>query len=683
MFNYIFVGIYFLIAGRILFYKTKKEQSYISYILMLFSAVLWQWTIANEFDVNATHIIFWARASFIGPAIMMPSLLYLSWSYPNKQIKFSALKILLLIIIPAIVIGASFSSIIVKSVNLNRHAVYGWGHKVYAIFIFSYIVTIIRLLLRQIRRTQGEQRLKLQYFFMSLVSVGVLGTFTNLVFPLCGSNQLSQIGPYTVSLFVLALAYVLPRRVLMDFTLFALTLSATLMTWLIYTSVFFILHQAVHVISLRQVSVSLEYGILIYGIVICMTYRWLNTQCKKLLNRTLFKKSYNYQKIALHITQELGANSNVEDVAKTITNIFQKIFKIKVINFFVNKQDWQAEPEEQAWLRLDEKNSQFVEISELENKQIMLLLQQNQNKVTEEEQNKITIRCMSEKGKTIGILILGQKDNHTAYTIEDIKLITGIQLQLELTLIRIKPYEKLVHEYEKSMALTQEISKQAAYAALTVNIAHEIYRPLLLIKSGIDFLLKERQNREKVLSYIEQIKQQIMRLSKLTTTALKYGKIQSTERHKMQMNKILEEIILLATAECEKRNIRIHYHHEAVPELAADEDQLSQVFLNMILNAIEAINQNGDIYIHLNKNFFTDETGEIREAIQIDIQDSGEGIPKEKLDQIFDKFYSTRENRYGLGLAFSKKIIEEHHGKIEVKSKVKLGTRFTVFLPTD
>ena len=130
--------------------------------------------------------------------------------------------------------------------------------------------------------------------------------------------------------------------------------------------------------------------------------------------------------------------------------------------------------------------------------------------------------------------------------------------------------------------------------------------------------------------------------------------------------------------EAKKRDIAIDKNLQEIPLATLDEDQMKQVFLNILLNSIEAISAHGRITVtsrNIQKNGM--------EYVQVEIEDTGKGIPKKIVEQVFDPFFTTKEKGIGLGLSISHQIVEEHHGTIEVESRAKKGTTFFVNIPCE
>jgi signal transduction histidine kinase len=137
---------------------------------------------------------------------------------------------------------------------------------------------------------------------------------------------------------------------------------------------------------------------------------------------------------------------------------------------------------------------------------------------------------------------------------------------------------------------------------------------------------------------------------------------------------MVEETLQLLKPQIEKQRIVIQKEFQPLPPILMDREQMKQVILNLLLNAVQAMPKGGALVLK----------GTLPEGdrwIKLSIQDSGLGIPSEDLDKLFDPFFSTKEGGVGLGLSIAHRIIDQHRGKIEVESTLGKGTRFTVWLP--
>lgn len=156
------------------------------------------------------------------------------------------------------------------------------------------------------------------------------------------------------------------------------------------------------------------------------------------------------------------------------------------------------------------------------------------------------------------------------------------------------------------------------------------------------------------------------------------GNLSKPHNKKMEsinLNDILNNVIFLLENEALRRRINIHkILDETIPPVNGDKDELGQVFLNIVNNAFQAMSAHSDFTI--NTYMSTNKSNVI-----IDFIDTGEGIPEELLPKIFDPFFSTKNEGTGLGLAISSRIINDHHGELNVISKKGEGTTFTILLP--
>jgi signal transduction histidine kinase len=169
---------------------------------------------------------------------------------------------------------------------------------------------------------------------------------------------------------------------------------------------------------------------------------------------------------------------------------------------------------------------------------------------------------------------------------------------------------------------------------------------------------------------------ELERITKLVSGLLDFAKPKKPKLRKADINQVIEEIIPLIQVEAGKRDIAIETNLRETPKAKLDPDQMKQVFLNILLNAVEAVKAHGRISItsrDIRKNG--------SEYVQVEIADTGKGIPKKILESIFDPFFTTKEKGSGLGLAISHQIVEDHHGIIEVVSMPKKGTTFFINLP--
>lgn len=220
----------------------------------------------------------------------------------------------------------------------------------------------------------------------------------------------------------------------------------------------------------------------------------------------------------------------------------------------------------------------------------------------------------------------------------------------------------------------EEMQKAEALKSLglfTAGIVHEVRNPLTSIKGFATILSQKLQGKDEA-RYVQPILTETERLSKIVDDLLKYGKPVPLSPVKFNLKPFFNHIIELARQYDPKKNIKFGLSCNDLV-IVADERKLEELFLNLVINAIQAIDKDeGNIKIEC-----TDEG----ENIKVVVQDNGMGMDKETLRNIFVPFYTTKEHGTGLGLAIVHRVVEEHGGQIYVESEEGKGTKFTILLP--
>jgi two-component system, NtrC family, sensor kinase len=221
--------------------------------------------------------------------------------------------------------------------------------------------------------------------------------------------------------------------------------------------------------------------------------------------------------------------------------------------------------------------------------------------------------------------------------------------------------------------------KMAALGQLSAGIAHEIRTPLTSIKIFIQSLEKEIDLDENRSEDFRIIKKEIDRINENVTRFLNFARPEEPQFQQVDVNALLGDTLNLLMAKIRSSGIRLDVSlPEALPPVEGDPKQLNQVFLNLVLNAVEAMPKGGTLSIGASLRMNPD----IREeGIQIVFQDTGAGISEEDRPYLFDPFFTTKEKGTGLGLSIVYSIIQRHNGWIEVKSAPGKGSSFIVSLP--
>jgi two-component system NtrC family sensor kinase len=208
---------------------------------------------------------------------------------------------------------------------------------------------------------------------------------------------------------------------------------------------------------------------------------------------------------------------------------------------------------------------------------------------------------------------------------------------------------------------------------MAAGIAHELRNPLNVINSAAYYIKSKIGEDPKLQRNIEHMEREIGRADALITSLLEFSK-PVTKIEQVKVNRLLDDALLLLGKEVSFHNIEIVKEYDgALPSIEGERNRLESVFLNIILNAVQAMPDGGRLSLK------TRRAGE--ESIEILFADTGTGIEKEDLHKIFDPFFSRKEKGVGLGLSISAQAIRAHGGEISVESRPGEGTTFSIRLP--
>ncbi len=220
-----------------------------------------------------------------------------------------------------------------------------------------------------------------------------------------------------------------------------------------------------------------------------------------------------------------------------------------------------------------------------------------------------------------------------------------------------------------------QAEKLASIGRISAGIAHEIRNPLTSVKLNIQKIIQSEQLGEIEKEHLNIAQQGISQIEKFVKELLNFTRVSVLNKDLFSTKEIVEEAIKTIIHSFELKNIHlIKELQENLPSVKVDGDKIKQVIINILRNAIEAVNNNGKIGIILSKDLE-------KKGIRIKIFDDGPGIPEKEKELIFEPFYTSKSSGIGMGLANAKKVINQHMGSIEVKDFNDKGTLFEIFIP--
>ncbi|WP_420846076.1 PAS domain-containing protein [Neobacillus notoginsengisoli] len=240
-----------------------------------------------------------------------------------------------------------------------------------------------------------------------------------------------------------------------------------------------------------------------------------------------------------------------------------------------------------------------------------------------------------------------------------------------------RPYQYMairndITERKKTEEMLHRQDKLAAVGQLAAGVAHEIRNPLTSMKGYAEFLQLDERDPERQ-EFLNIILDEIERVNVIVEDFMVLAKPKVVELEEKNVIPVIQTVLSLLEFEARKKNVKLHFDYSnEIVQIECDENRLKQVFLNFVKNGIEAMPNGGELHV---------KTSIHENNVQISIQDTGVGIPEEKLKKLGEPFYTTKKNGNGLGLMVSFKIIESHNGKVFVESEPNKGTTFNIVLP--
>ncbi|MCX5727136.1 MAG: ATP-binding protein [Candidatus Saganbacteria bacterium] len=272
------------------------------------------------------------------------------------------------------------------------------------------------------------------------------------------------------------------------------------------------------------------------------------------------------------------------------------------------------------------------------------------------------------KPTVLSVLNLGEKMSGEAFSAEDIAFLETLANQASITIEHAFILEDLRKNEEKLI----QTEKLAALGTMAAGVAHEIKNPLAALKLFAEIMPLKFDDPSYRAKFTSIIPTEVSRLRGIVEDLSSFSKPKEAKMEMIPIENVLEKTLKFLSIQFKTNNIRVKTDYAKTPKVLVDSNKMMQVFMNIMNNAVHAMEKGGELGIT---------TGLAGEKISIRISDTGIGIPHDKLREIFDPFFTTKEFGTGLGLAITHKIIDDHRGSIDVESEIGKGTCFTIYLP--
>ena len=276
-------------------------------------------------------------------------------------------------------------------------------------------------------------------------------------------------------------------------------------------------------------------------------------------------------------------------------------------------------------------------------------------------------------GRLVGLIGLGGKLSRDMFFVSDLRLLETLATEVALAV----KYRRMEDEAFRKNRLVE-------LGTIAAGVAHEIRNPLASIKTFAQLMPERMDDPEFKNEFSKLVLKDVDRITKVIESMLAFARPAQVNIKEQPANDLVEEAILLVQPRLKSKHVELTREFHGNPTINVDKHQILQVLVNLLSNAVDAMQDQGKIRVAtgLNQRNINGDGDPNRKFTVIEVSDNGAGIPAAVRSRLFDPFFTTKKEGTGLGLSISQKIVRDHGGAITVSSVEGKGTSFQVNLPT-
>lgn len=695
-----------------IYLRGRRNQINISYNLIVLSVAFWAFCYGMlEFSTEPARARFWYYLTYVAGSSIASFFFYFSSVFPTQERPFTVGDHLLAWGFPIVSLGLMAApQILIREITLQTS---GWtvvlgkpAFWAYSLWLTLLMGRAFLLLYQKYQRAAGRPRMQLLYVLFGTAISTFFGTVFNLVLPGMGNTQWIWLGPPFEIILIGSTAYAIVKHRLMDIRM--------IFNRSIVYSIFLVVTLALYtmvVLASQQFfkdTTGVVASLFIGSLLVALGLDPLRKFIQKTTDRIFFQGEFVSQQLLGTVTDTLSSIAELEKRLHIVAERLCTDFRVERAGFWIFGQD-----QNQIALKAMEGNRMPSEnfspdtllhyFTSASVGEYVMVSQRREPLVYDEldsllsgtaDQDPMLASVAGEmKGlgmeliipifsedTLVGLLLMGPKRSGELYFNDDLKLLGIIAQEAGIAIDNARLYHRLQQQMEELKTMqTQQLlqsSKLASIGELATNIAHEINNPLTSILGFATLLLKDTAESDPRRKDLKIIESEAMRSRDIVRNLLDFARSKEPKREPVEINEVIRNTLALIRYYAEKSNILIKEAYQEVPKVSVDVNQMKQVFVNIIKNALEAMPQGGQLWI---------KTQWLPKERQVEIlfEDSGCGIHPDHLSKIFDPFFTTKSEILGtgVGLAVSSGIIKRHGGEVQVESTLGQGSRFYVRLP--
>jgi two-component system, NtrC family, sensor kinase len=664
IFGFICLAVFIWLFGIFMMYSAKREAS----------------------------IVLWGKVAYAG-VLFIPAFFY------HFCVTFLEQDIGRTRVISVYFLSTLFLALLPTNYLTNGYYTYFWGSFLKAgpllpvflsFFAFASGLSLKRLYVgyHAKKGTAPLEATRIQYVFWAFC----IGYIASADFAQSYGSRFYPVGFLFATLWVIIVSYAILKYQLLD-------IAATTRTQLLpYAQALALIPSYFLILGLIRVFTgSMQYilaGILLATFAILAELLvTLQQHMEKLVGKALFRKKYDAYETLTEFSRVLVAILDLNALNEKIIGTLSKVMRIQSISLFL------LDREKDDYFLVASHGMNEEHLKQVKVRRLAQYLKETDRIIVKEELERSTTDDLSKqvlknmillqaelcvplrnKERVIGFLNLGHKANLDMYSQEDINLLFTLGQNAAIALDNALLYEDL----RRQKTLIRRTDRLRSLETIAGGFAHEIRNPLTSIKTFVQLTPQRKDDPEFVGQFGTLVCEDVARIERLIQEILDYAKYMEPKFMPENLNEVVSSCLYFVKVNADRKSVAIDKDFaENLPLVMLDRQQIKQVLLNLFLNALHAMGRDGG-RLSVKTHGLVKQDG--AKWVQIEVGDSGCGIPAEDLDHIFDPFYTTKhesEEREGtgLGLAIVHQIIREHGGYIEVQSEVGRGTTFYLNLP--
>ena len=680
-------------VGLFIFSKNRKSLINKTFALWTLSVTVWAFGISIHTVTNdALSGLIWSRILHAA-AIFIPTF-FLHFTFAILDIRDKKWILWVSYLGSIILFAFNFTDLFMSGVrqvlNFKYFPIAGPAYPLFVLMFAACVIYSLYNMFKAIKVSSGVKRNQIKYLFLGAV-IGFSGGSTTF-FPVF-NIKVFPIGNFFIFLYIVLIAYAILKYRLMDInviitkgmTYAGLAVLIGSCTW----GLMLVSDKAFSRYTTYNPFLShfLIFLLIILSLIYFIPYIKVGTEKK--IEQVLFRNKYQYRDRLRRFNSEISFSHSQKELLNKTVNFISEVISAPQVCIVLKDETYNKYTLRAAvGFTQDKINKlQFSGDSALikrlfKNKEVLIREEIDEIITSVEERralNKDLKRidaylCIPLRisANFIGILSLAERRSNEMYSNIDIDLLQNIANELSLFI----SYKQLEQHMLQSQKLT-------SLGTLASGIAHEIKNPLTSIKTFTQLLPQKYDDKEFRDAFSKNVVRDADRISELIDNILSLAKSKPPQAFPCNINQIIDETLSLLNTEIIKSKIQLSKNFGRLPSINVNKEELKQVFLNIILNAIQAMSKGGILKITSNVvSVSTVEESEQRHNyVRVEIQDTGCGIEEKLLNRLFDPFFTTKSQGTGLGLALAHRIVKQHQGFIGVDSKFGAGATFWINLP--